>query len=411
MSAPPAKVSPYAFHYLPFTLFWASRLFTSFAVQIMAVAVGWQVYDITREPLDLGLVGLAQFLPSLALVLITGAAADRYSRRMIMSLCMLVEAVVALGLLFLTASGSHSVGPIFALLVLLGVARAFFGPASQSMIANLVPTPALANAITWMSSAWHLATIGGPVVGGLLYGLHPEVPYGTALVLLLIAPLLLAMVKLIPRIASPAEPAGLTTLLAGFRFVWKEPVVLGAISLDLFAVLLGGAVALMPAVARDILEVGPWGLGMLRAGPGIGALVMAAWLAIYPIKNHAGLIMFGGVALFGAFTILFGLSSTPWLSILALALMGASDMVSVAIRETLLQLWTPDHVRGRVNAVNMVFVGASNELGEFRAGTSAHYIGVIPAIIFGGFGTIAVAALWARWFPDLRKAQSLEGRD
>jgi MFS family permease len=410
MSAQPAQVSASAFRHRPFTFFWASRLFTSFAVQIMGVAVGWQVYDITRDPFDLGLVGLAQFLPSLLLVLVTGAAADRYSRRMIMTICMLVEGVVALGMLALTLSGQHTVWPIFALLVLLGIARAFFGPASQSLVANLVPTQALANAITWMSSAWHLATIGGPVVGGLLYGLAPEVPYTTALIMLLIAPGLLLMVRLIPQAAKLAEPAGMTKLLAGFRFVWKEPVVLGAISLDLFAVLLGGAVALMPAVARDSLHAGPWGLGMLRAGPGIGALAMAALLAVRPIKDNAGVIMFVCVALFGGFTILFGLSSTPWLSVVALALMGASDMVSVAIRETLLQLWTPDQVRGRVNAVNMVFVGASNELGEFRAGTSAHFFGVVPAILLGGVGTMAVAALWARWFPDLRQARSLEAR-
>ncbi|SMD08586.1 Sugar phosphate permease [Fulvimarina manganoxydans] len=399
-----------AFRNPRFLRYWLARFFATFATQIVIVAVGWQIYDLTRDPLDLGLVGLCQFMPSLLLVLVTGVAADRYSRRWIMGVSTLIEASGSLGLLLLTWHGLASPLPVFAILIAFGVARAFFGPASQSLVVNLVTRQELANAIAWNSSSWQIAAIVGPVAGGLLYGLSALAAYGAGVLLFLAATVLVLSIRA-PAQRTSREPASLETVVAGFRYIWREKVVLGAISLDLFAVLLGGAVALMPVYARDVLAVGPWGLGLLRAAPGIGAVATAIYLAAHPIRNHAGALMFGFVALFGAFTVVFGLSSAPWLSIVALILMGASDMISVYIRETLLQLWTPDEVRGRVNAVNMVFVGASNELGEFRAGTMAAIIGAVPAVVIGGCATIGIAGLWAYLFPDLRKAKHLAARD
>lgn len=399
-----------AFRHRPFLAFWSARFLATFSTQIVSVAVGWQVYDLTRDPFDLGLVGIIQFIPSLLLVLVTGAIADRFGRRLIMGLAAGLEAVCALALLLLSLRGLTGVVPIFVVLAVFGVARAFFGPAAASLVANLVPPKDFANAVAWNSSAWQTATIVGPVAGGLLYGVSAEAAYGVATLLML------ASAALIFSIPKPAQRIGterpfLDTLFAGFRYIWSEKVVLGAISLDLFAVLLSGAVALLPVYARDILELGPWGLGLLRAGPGIGALLVAVWLAGHPLRDRAGIIMLVFVGLFGVFTIVFGVSTIVWLSIFALAMLGATDMVSVYVRETLIQLWTPDEVRGRVNAVNMVFVGASNELGEFRAGTMAAFIGTVPAVVFGGVGAIAVAGLWAWLFPKLRNIRSLEGRE
>ena len=399
-----------AFRHSAFLKFWVARFFATFSTQIVSVAVGWQIYDLTRDPFDLGLVGVIQFLPSLLLVLVTGAVADRFGRRLVMALAALLEAACALAILILSIRGLTSPVPVFVVLAVFGVARAFYGPASASLVANLVPAEDFANAIAWNSSAWQTATIVGPVAGGLLYGLSAEAAYGFAFALMFVsAVLIFAIPKPVQRTSS--EKPTLETLFAGFRYIWGEKVVLGAISLDLFAVLLSGAVALLPVYARDILELGPWGLGLLRAGPGIGAILVAVWLAGHPIKDHAGMIMFAFVALFGAFTILFGVSTSAALSIFALAMLGATDMISVYVRETLIQLWTPDAVRGRVNAVNMVFVGASNELGEFRAGTMAALIGTVPAVVFGGVGAIAVAGLWAWLFPALRKIRHLDGRD
>ncbi|TPM14705.1 MFS transporter [Mesorhizobium sp. B2-3-6] len=399
-----------AFRHRSFLSYWAARFLTTFATMIVSVAVGWQMYDLTRDPLDLGLVGIVQFLPSLLLVLVTGVVADRFGRRLIMALAVLLEAICALALLILTLRGISGPLPIFIVLAMFGIARAFFGPASSSLFANLVPPRDFANAIAWNSSAWQTATIVGPVAGGLLYGVSAEVAYGTATALMLVAGLLIFT---IPRPAqrSETDKPTMQTLFAGFGYIWGEKIVLGAISLDLFAVLLSGASALLPIYARDILQLGPWGLGLLRSAPGVGAICVAIWLAGHPIRNHAGLIMLGFVAAFGAFTVLFGLSTIAWLSILALAFLGATDMFSVYIRETLIQLWTPDHVRGRVNAVNQVFVGASNELGEFRAGTMAALIGTVPAVVIGGVGAIAVAGLWAYLFPALRRVRHLNGRN
>lgn len=399
--------SPIAFHYKNYLLLWLGRLFSSFAVQIVVVAVGWHIYDLTRDPFNLGLIGLIQFLPSAVLVLVTGAVADRVDRRKILAICLAIEAIGAAILLMLVLDGSTEIWPIYATLLLFGIGRAFFAPAAPALVPSLVPPQALANAITWASSAWQLATIVGPVVGGLLYGVSPEVAYTTAFVLLFLSTILVCFISVAHK-PRPSEKAGWANVLAGLHYIRREKVVLGAISLDLFAVILGGATALLPAVARDVLDVGPWGLGLLRAGPGIGAIAMATLLSVFPIKDHAGRLMFACVALFGIGTIAFGLSTVVWVSIVALIIMGAADMVSVVVRETLLQLWTPDAMRGRVYAVNMVFVGASNELGEFRAGISASLIGVMPAIIFGGVGTVVVAALWAFWFPELREARKLD---
>ena len=398
-----------AFRHRPFLSYWAARFLTTFATQIVSVAVGWQIYDLTRDPFDLGLVGIVQFLPSLLLVLVTGVVSDRFGRRLIMALMASLEALCAVAMLVLTLRGLIGPLPIFAVLAVFGVARAFFGPASASLVANLVPPRDFANAIAWNSSAWQMATIVGPVAGGLLYGLSAEAAYGTAAALMLVA------MGLILTIPKPAQRGGtekptLATLFAGFGYIWSEKIVLGAISLDLFAVLLSGATALLPVYARDILELGPWGLGLLRSAPGLGAICVAVWLAGHPIRDHAGLVMLGFVGLFGAFTVVFGLSSVAWLSIAALAMLGATDMISVYVRETLIQLWTPDRVRGRVNAVNQVFVGASNEVGEFRAGSMAALIGTVPAVVVGGIGAVFVAGLWAVLFPELRKVRHLNGR-
>ena len=398
-----------AFRHRGFLLFWLSRMLVTFAAQIVSVAIGWQIYDLTRSPFDLGLVGLVQFAPALLLVLVTGAVSDRYNRRRIVAICQFVEAACALTFLALTIAGAISPAWIFSILAVFGVARAFMNPASQSLIPNLVPASDLGSAIAISSSAWQIATIVGPVVGGLLYGLAAPAPYLTTVVLLLVAAGLVLLVPQPPQ-KSMAEPASWSTVVAGFHYVWREKIVLGAISLDLFAVLLGGAVALLPAYARDILVTGPWGLGLLRSAPGIGAIVVAVILAVRPVRDHAGAIMFVTVALFGVFTLVFGISTLVWLSVLALALAGAADMISVYIRETLIQLWTPDAVRGRVSAVNAVFVGASNELGEFRAGTVAALIGVVPAVVVGAIGTVAVAGIWAWAFPMLRRARRLDRR-
>ncbi|MEO8668422.1 MAG: MFS transporter [Bauldia sp.] len=396
-----------ALRHRSFLLFWSSRFLATFGALMLSVSVGWQVYDISRDPFDLGLVGLVQFAPALLLVLVTGSVADRYNRRVIMGLCQIVEGLCAVGFLVLTVSGTISVGHIFAILAVFGVARAFLNPAAQSLVPNLVPARDLSSAIALSSSSWQIATIVGPVAGGLLYGFAAEAAYGAAFAFFVVAAGLIVLVPKPPQKTS-REPATLSTVIAGFRYIWHEKIVLGAISLDLFAVLLGGATALLPAYARDILDVGPWGLGLLRAAPAVGGVAVGLYLAARPVRDHAGIVMFTGVALFGLATIIFGASHIVWLSIAALAIMGAADMLSVYVRETLIQLWTPDVVRGRVSAVNMVFVGASNELGEFRAGTVAALIGVVPAVVLGGIGTVIVAGLWSVWFPGLRTARRLD---
>jgi MFS family permease len=289
----------------------------------------------------------------------------------------------------------------------MGTARAFFGPAASSLAVNLVPEHDFANAISWTSSSWQVASIVGPVAGGLLYGVSPVTAYSVATVLLIIAFISIFSIPK-PKQHDVSGESMLQSILGGFHYIFREKIVLGAVSLDMFAVLLGGAVALLPVYARDILVLGPWGLGLLRAAPGVGAVAVALWLAGHPIKNHAGVILFIAVALFGLFTAIFGLSTAPWLSIAALVFLGAADGVSVYVREVLIQLWTPDQLRGRVNAVNNVFIGTSNELGEFRAGMMASGFGAVPAVMFGGIASIAVALIWSMGFPALRNAKTLD---
>ncbi len=406
----PEKVAPpsdRAFDYHGYRLYWAARFLLVFAIQVLSVSVGWQIYDQTRDPFLLGLVGLVQFLPAPLLVLVTGSVADRFNRRRIMATCMAVEAMCALALLTILHSETTEIWPVFAVLLVFGIARAFMGPAVQSLLANLVPQSAFANAIALNSSSFQIATIVGPTAGGLLYGISSQFAYAASIILFLCGGILTLMIPK-PAQRTTSEPVSTEALFAGFRYIWKQPIVLGALSLDMIAVMLGGATALLPVFARDILDVGPWGLGALRSAVGVGALLMSIWLVNNPVRDHAGLTMFAAVAVYGAAIIVFGMSTAVWLSVLALAVMGAADMVSVFIRQTLIQLQTPDELRGRVSAVNMTFIGASNELGEFRAGSMAAGFGAIPAVVIGGIGALATAALWARLFPDLRKVRTLD---
>lgn len=390
-----------------FRLFWTARLVSTLATQMQAVAVGWQVYDLTQRPLDLGLVGLAQFLPALGLALVTGQVADRYDRRRVLALCLVLELMCALSLLALTALGHPNEVLIFAVIFLFGVARAFEFPAAFALMPNLVPARDFANAAAWSSSAGQTATIVGPAVGGLLYALGPGMVYGCSMLLLAAATLLVSLIQL-ERVTTARQAVTWTSLVAGIAFIRVQPVVLGAISLDLFAVLFGGATALLPIYARDILHVGPWGLGLLRSAPALGALAMALVLAYRPITKHAGSLLFGTVGVFGAATVGFGLSHSLWLSLGLLALLGASDMVSVVIRRVLVQIATPDEMRGRVSAVEAVFIGASNELGEFESGVTAAWVGTVPAVVLGGVGTLAVVVLWGWLFPQLRQVNALD---
>lgn len=406
-SSSTASTGDNAFRYKRFRFFWCAVFAATFAVQIMSVSVGWQIYDMTRNPLFLGYVGLAQFMPALLLVLVTGLAADKFPRRGIMAVCLSVEVLCAGALFMFARADATEIWPIYVVLVTLGMARAFMGPAALSLAPNLVPTSALSSAVTANGAAWQLSNVVGPVAGGLLYGVAATAAYGTAAALVFLAVIMVILIPKPPK-RSSTQATSMQTLLAGFRYIRGQKIVLGAISLDLFAVLLGGAVALMPVYARDILDVGPLGLGLLRAAPGVGGVVMAIILTRFPVRDHAGLILFGFVAAFGFFTIVFGLSTSAWIAIPALFMMGATDMVSVVLRETMIQLSTPDEVRGRVSAVNSVFIGASNELGEFRAGVVAAWIGAVWAVSLGGVGTMVIAGVWSQLFPELRKARHLD---
>ena len=383
-----------------FGLYLAARFLSALAIQMQNVAIGWLVYDLTRDPFALGLVGLASFLPAVALALVTGQAADRYDRRRILVACYLITLATALGLLAIALSGSNQIWLIYGLLLVFGVGRAFANPAGQALVPNLVPPEQLGNAIAWNSTAWQTATIAGPALGGLLYYFGARVAFGAAALCFLACVILFAMIRSRPQ---PA-PGQITweTLVAGIRFIRSRPAIFGAISLDLFAVLLGGASALLPVYARDILNVGPGGLGLLRSMPAVGALLVALWLAQRPLQSRSGLRMFQGVAVFGVATIGFGLSTNLVLACVFLFVLGGADMISVFIRSTLVQFDTPDAMRGRVAAVNSVFIGASNELGEFESGLMAAAIGTVPAVVVGGLGTLAVCGLWMRWFPALR---------
>ncbi len=397
-----------------FRLFISARFLANLSIQMQSVAVGWQVYDVTRDPLALGYVGLSVFLPVAGLTLPAGDAADRFDRRRILTLSYLAQAVVSVLFLILTfagpapGSGLAAARPFYAVLVLFGIGRAFIGPSQQSFVPFLVPRDQLSRAVAWSSSANQTATILGPALGGVLYILGPAAVYGTCLALFLIVVAATAAIRTRVRVA--AAEAGMTAwrrLVAGIAFVRRQPIVLGAMSLDMFAVLLGGATALLPIYARDILHVGPEGLGMLRSAMAIGATVTAIVVANLSFHTRAGLTMFFGVALFGLCTVVFGVSQSFALSLAALAVMGAADQISVVTRNTLVQLATPEFMRGRVSALHMLFVGTSNEFGEFRAGTSAAWFGTVPAVLIGGAGTLAVVGVWAWLFPALRKVDRL----
>ena len=377
-------------------------------MQMQSVAIGWQVYALTGRPMALAWVGLAQFFPAFGLSLVTGHVADRVDRRKILLVCHGAMAALSVGLLLVARSGVTRVSPIYLVLVGIGTARAFLGPANQSILPTLVPVEHFCNAVAWGSSFWQMATVAGPMLGGVVYAAWggPAAVYALAAACSLGALTLSAGIQPLGARAA-RSPATRASVLAGVRYVWGNQIVLGAISLDLFAVLLGGATALLPVYARDVLHLGPWALGALRSAPAAGAAVTAVVLAMRPLESRAGAKMFAGVAVFGAATIVFGLSRSFWLSLVALALLGASDMVSVFVRSALVQLATPDAMRGRVSAVNMVFIGASNELGEFESGLTAQWLGTVPSVVVGGLGTLVVVAVWAWRFPALRRINRL----
>ena len=375
------------------------------ALEMQSVAVGWQVYDITKKPLDLGLIGLAQFTPSFLLFLLTGQVTDRFDRKKLLFLCYLGFATCSGLLLAISFHPSRAVLPIYGVIILSGVVRAFNGPVTRSILPQLIPEEHFANAVAWSSSANQSANILGPSIGGFVYAISqgPYAVYGLAMIAGLFAALSTLRIHLESK-PRAREPVTLKVVFAGIHYIWEHKVVLGSISLDLFAVLLGGAVALLPVYAREILHTGPWGLGLLRASPGIGAGLMALWLAHRPLRGRCGVTMLWCVAGFGVGTILFGISHSIVLSMLALVMVGATDMVSVMTRAILVQMATPDEMRGRVSAVDMIFIGASNELGQFESGVTAAWLGAVPAVILGGIGTLLVTALWAWAFPDLRNA-------
>jgi MFS family permease len=385
-----------------FACYLAARIFSTLAVQMQSVAIGWQVYELTGNVFDLGLIGLAQFAPFFFLILIAGHAADRYNRRSIVTLCFGLQLLCGVLLLAFTLSGMKAVWPVYAVLVLFGSARAFMMPASQAMLVNLVPAESFSKAVALNSSSSHMAIIAGPILGGLLYLAGPKTVYAVVATLLVLSVILMSTMHAIPQ-ATRREPATWNTVLEGLRFVWSKPVVLGAISLDLFAVLFGGATALLPAYASDVLHAGPTALGLLRTAPGVGAALTSVALAFWPISRRVGRWMFGGVAVFGLGTIVLGLSSSLPMALAALLFMGAGDMVSVYIRHILVQYETPDAIRGRVSAVNSVFIGASNEMGEFESGVTAGWFGLVRALLFGGVATLAVTVIWAWRFPVLSR--------
>ena len=397
-----------AFRHIDFLLYEIGRFFVVAAVEMQSVAVGWQIYEITRRPIDLGYVGLVQFVPVIGLFLIAGHVVDRFNRKSVLMLCMVGMAVCSALLFEIARSGTLNVRPIYAVLFLLGIVRAFNGPAGRSLLPALVPDEVFPNAVAWNATTFQAATILGPALGGVLYAAlrGPAGVYATALGASLLAAVAIVRMKL-RQFERPREEVSLRTVLAGLHYIWTHKIILGSISLDLFAVLLGGSVALLPVYAREILHTGPWGLGMLRAAPGVGALLMAVALAYRPLRNRVGKVMLTCVAAFGVFTIVFGISRSMTMSLIALLLVGATDMVSVVVRGTLVQVATPDAVRGRVNAVDMIFIGASNEFGEFESGVTAAWFGTVPAVIIGGIGTLAVVGLWAWMFPELRKADRL----
>jgi len=388
-----------------FVLFWCARTFTNGAYMMQGVAVGWQIYELTNDPFDLGLVGLAQFVPLVGFSLIIGQVADLFDRRLVVAICQLSKAVAALALAIGTARGALSRETMLAILFLSGTARAFEIPTIHALLPGIVPARLLPRAIAASASAQQTAVICGPSLGGLLYMLSPTGVYATCTIVFIAASVLISLIHIAPR-TEERKPISLETLFAGFRYIRSRPILLGAISLDLFAVLLGGVTALLPIYARDILETGPWALGVLRSAPAVGALATSIVLARHAIGG-AGHLMFAAVGMFGLASLAFGLSTSLVVSFLALMVYGASDAISVIIRQSLVQMRTPYEMLGRVLAVNSMFTGSSGSLGEFRAGAVAAALGAVPSALIGGFGTIAVMLIWMWAFPQLRRVDKL----
>ncbi|MBN3858866.1 MFS transporter [Paraburkholderia sp. Ac-20340] len=390
-----------------FQRFWGARVLASLSFQMLAVAMGWHIYALTKSAFALGLVGLAQFLPMFLLTLVVGHVADRYDRRRIAAVCQTIECAAALTFACGTFGGWLSAPIIYALAACVGAARAFESPAISSLLPGVVPRAQLPNATAWSTSATQTAQILGPALGGLLYGVGAGAAYLACTLSFAVAAMLSATIPLKTKPASRA-PVTLESVFSGIAFIRSQPVILGALSLDLFAVLFGGATALLPVFARDILHAGPLELGLLRSASAVGALSGTIWLAHFPLRRRPGLAMFGGVIVFGFATIAFGLSHNIVLSLIALAVLGASDVVSVVVRSSLVQLRTPSETLGRVSAVNSLFIGTSNQLGEFESGLTAGWWGAQPAVLVGGVATICVALVWMRLFPALRDTRSLE---
>lgn len=393
---------------LPLWIFLGVRLTGTSAVMIMSAGVGWQIYELTGSALSLGLVGLAQFLPMALVSWAAGDAADRYDRRLILGLSYAADCLVAMALIGLTLFGANE-WAFYAVLVLFGISRAFGGPAGQALLPRIVPESMLPRAIAWSSTTFQMAVIGGPALGGLLLTLGADIAYGVCAVLFAAA---LIGTQFLRMRDSPPNPDPIGSAweraIEGLHFVQSRPVILGAISLDLFAVLFGGVTALLPIFAKDVLMVGADGFGLLRSAPAAGAALISIMLGMRPLNRRVGAWMFTAVALFGVFTIVFALSTSFWLSLSCLVILGAADMISVFIRSSLIQLGTPDHMRGRVSAVNLLFIGASNELGEFESGLMAAWVGAVNAALVGGIGTLAIVAIWMALFPPLRKVDRFE---
>ena len=395
------------FKHPPFFFFFWARCFSAFSSQVSTVAVGWQVYALTNSAFDLGMVGLVQFIPTAVLVFAAGHVADQYERTRVVQVCQITKALTSIFLAWGSFAGWLTVPEIFAAVAVFGTATAFESPASAALLPGVVTPGALQRGSAISTGAFQVATIAGPALGGVIYAISPGAPYAMMTAFWLFAAAMTAFIKL-DRPVTSKEPPTIKALFAGVGFVRSNPVILGIISLDLFAVLLGGATALLPIYARDILHTGPWGLGMLRGAPAVGALIMAGVLARHTINRRVGMRMFQAVIIFGVGTVAFAVSHVIWLSLLALAIMGAADVVSMVIRVSLVQLSTPDEMRGRVGAVNFLFINASNQLGEFESGVTAALFGAVPAAVLGGVGTILVALLWMKLFPTLRDVERLE---
>ena len=391
----------------PFQFYLGSRSFSRFCSQIASVAVGWQIYDKTGSALDLGLVGLVQFLPTAVLVFAAGHAVDRYDRKRVLQLCQVAEGTTAAFLAWGSLAGWLTVPQIFIAMAVLGTVTAFENPASAALLPSVAPEGMVQRATAVSTGIGQIAMVTGPAVGGLTYAISPATPYAVMTVFWFVGAILSGMIQ-VERAAVSKDPPTLSDLFAGVGFVRRNPAILGTISLDLFAVLLGGAVALLPIYARDILHPGPLGLGLLRAAPAVGALLMTAVLARHAINRRVGMRMFQSVIVFGLATVVFALSTWLWLSVVAMIVMGAADTVSVVIRLSLVQLATPDDMRGRVGAVNFLFINASNQLGQFESGVTAALMGAMPAAVLGGVGTVLVALLWMKLFPTLRNVERLE---